>query len=103
MINNNWRDLYDTDTDTRMRVSPEVLQQLGRDGALQIALHVKASNPIAGLKDAPFSKGYSYTANGAQYFAGVFLLKDRFQRVPVFLIDTWEHWAEYHLDKDGRN
>jgi hypothetical protein len=103
VINTNWRDLYDARTGTHMRVSPEVLEALGADNVLQVALHLKARNPRASLPKAPHAVGYSYTANGLQLVVQVVLLKGEGERVPVFLISTVEQWEEWHVDKDRRN
>jgi hypothetical protein len=98
-----WRDLYDEQSDTRMRVSPNVLERLGYDGTLQIALAVKARNPPAARRNAVLARGYAYTANGIRLIASVFLLLENGQRVPVIRISTHEEWAEYHSGREERN
>jgi hypothetical protein len=103
MLNTNRRDLYDARTDTHMRVSPEVLERLGYEGVLAVALHLKARNPRASLRNAARATGYWYTANDLKLFVGVFLLKGRRGRVPVFLIATREQWEEWHVDRERRN
>ena len=107
MLNMDWSDLYDEATGTHMRVSPAVLEHLGAAGALQVALHLKARNPPASLRNALHATGYRYTANGLELFAGVFLLKDPRDpdggRVPVFLIDTFARWQTWHVDREQRN
>jgi len=94
MLNTNWRDLYDPQTETCVRVSPTVLQRLGRDGVLQIALHLKGCQPRASLPNGEKATAYCYQAGGLSLIASVFLLERG--RLPVILISTEEEWAEYN-------
>jgi hypothetical protein len=94
MLNTNWRDLYDERTGTCVRASPTVLQHLGREGVLQIALHLKARQPRANLPGAERATGYFYRAGGLRLVATVFLLEQG--QLPVILISTQQEWAEYH-------
>jgi hypothetical protein len=103
MINKNWQDIYDETTDTHMRVAPEVLQMFGQDNVLKIALHLKARNPLAAPKGGILAQGHNYTANGVPLVLTVILLKGEGGQVPVFLIDTKEHWAEWCEGREERN
>lgn len=102
-MNTNWEDIYDQPTDTYMRVSSEVLRHLGRNGVLQVALHLKAQNPTPDRRDAPRKHAYFCTAKNLQLFRGVELIKGKDGRVPVFVISTRESWEQWHLDRDRRN
>ena len=102
MADADWQDLHDKATDTRMRVSPEVLQRLGYKVALQIALDVKAKNPPAARQGGPLARGYRYTAGGTRLVATVFLLAVGRQRLPVVRISTLEEWAEFHQGMSSR-
>lgn len=102
MLNTNWQDVYDEGTGTHMRVSPDVLQQLGYHGVLQVALHVKARNLTASLPNAHLATAYCPTVNGQKLFTGVVLLKGRGGRVPVFLICKYETWAKSCVGRVGR-
>jgi hypothetical protein len=103
MGDESYHDLYDAASDTRLRVSPAVLHHLGRDGALQLARHLKARNPRASLPNAPLATGYAYTANGLPLVATVFLLQEHGQPVPVIRITTREEWAAACEGREQRN
>jgi hypothetical protein len=103
MSDPNYHDLYDADSDTRLRVSPAVLRHLGQGGVLQIAPDVKARNPTPSCRNAPLTRGYGYTANGLQLVASVFLYQEEGQRVPVILIATRAEWAAAHEGRQTRN
>jgi hypothetical protein len=89
--------------DTHMRVSPGLLEPLGRDAVLQIALHLKAQNPVARPRNAVLAKAYRYTANGIELIAEVVLLKGRGGLVPVFVMSTKQEWAVWHEGREERN
>jgi hypothetical protein len=92
MSDGNYHDLYEADSDTRLRVSPAVLGHLGRAGVLQVARHLKARNPRPSRANAPLATGYRYTANGLALVATVFLLQEQGRPVPVIRISTREEW-----------
>ena len=89
-------------TDTHMRVSPGLLQPLGREAVLQIALHLKAQNPVARPRNAVLAKAYRYTANGIELMPRSSSSKAA-AAWSRFVMSTKQEWAVWHEGREKRN